>query len=188
MKNITIKEYAILQDRSIRGSDHDAEQYAPLEHMKPCTELNGYVMDVNAMPYANVKYCLRLLNFIDGWDKLQELFHICFDVSEEAFWNMPVSKYFAARNHIIAQFKMIVERENKAFASKGTDDHFWNMAGADNLKPFADTLPLINLGKMLGQYPFDLGRRPYSEVFNLLMQTKAQGEVERKYHELITKK
>ena len=59
------------------------------------------------------------------------------------------------------------------------------MAGADRLKPYNDTLPLVQLGKLFGQYPFYLGRKPYGEIFSLLAQTKTQNEVENDYQKLV---
>lgn len=85
---------------------------------------------------------------------------------------------------MLAEFERIIAIENKLLATQTTDGHLWQMAGADRLKPYSDTLPLLQLGKQLGQYPFDLGRKPYSEIFSLLAQTKTQNEVENDYRKL----
>lgn len=95
-----------------------------------------------------------------------------------------VTEYFSARKFMLAEFERIIITENKLLATQSTDSHLWEMAGADKLKPYSDTLPLLQLGRLLGQYPFDLGRKPYSEIFNLLAQTKTQNEVEAAYRKL----
>jgi hypothetical protein len=176
MKNITLRQYTLLADT--------LEYESILEHLKPKNSFCGRQMNANQMPYANVKYCIRLLPKVNSWSGIRQLFEICFDVTEAAFWNAPIKDYFAARKFMINAFEHIIANENKMLITQSTDGHLWEMAGADKLKPYSDTLPLLQLGKLFGQYPFDLGRKPYSEIFNLLAQTKTQNEVEREYQKL----
>ena len=176
MYNITLKHYIGLKDTS---------QYdALLTHLNPKNNFGGRQMNISQMPYANVKYCIRLLPKINSWEGIQQLFEICFDVSAKAFLNTRITHYFAARKFMLSEFERVISTENKLLATQSTDGHLWQMAGADKLKPYTDTLPLLQLGKLLGQYPFDLGRKPYSEIFNLLVQTKTQNEVEAEYRKL----
>ena len=176
MKNITLKQYTALPDTL---------QYdAILEHLKPVNRFAGKAMDINNMPYANVKYCIRLLPKVSDWNGIQQLFEICFDITQHQFWKASVKEYFSAKKFLIAEFERIIAIENKVLASQNTDSHLWQMAGADKLKPYSDTLPLLQLGKHFGQYPFDLGRKPYGEIFSLLAQTKTQNEVESDYQKL----
>lgn len=142
-------------------------------------------MSISQMPYSNVKYCIRLLQRVDSWAGIQQLFAICYDVPEKDFWRARVVEYFSARKFMISEFERIIATENKLLATQNTNSHLWEMAGADKLKPYSDTLPLLQLGKLFGQYPFDLGRKPYSEIFNLLTQTKTQNEVEAEYGKLV---
>lgn len=176
MKNITLKQYTCLPDT--------LEYDAILEHLNPENNFGGRRMEIGKMPYANVKYCIRLLQRVDSWNGIRQLFTICFDVTEAQFWKASVKDYFAAKKFMLAEFERIIANENKLLATQSTDSHLWELAGADKLKPYSDTLPLLQLGKLFGQYPFDLGRKPYSEIFNLLAQTKAQNEVESEYRKL----
>lgn len=176
MKNLTLRQYTALQNTL----PYDCI----LEHLNPKNEFAKRQMDVSAMPYANVKYCIRLLQKVNGWEGIQQLFEICYGVPEKDFWRARITEYFAAKKFMIAAFTRVIETETKLLQTLSTDSHLWHMAGADKLKPYSDTLPLIQLGKMFGQYPFDLGRRPYSEIFSLLAQTKAQNEVEVEYSKL----
>jgi hypothetical protein len=177
MKNITVKTYSELVDTIVYDG--------LLEHLKPCNTVNGYVMNVNSMPYANVKYAIRLMPKANNWTTIKMLFEICFDVAD--FWALDVKTYFAAKKYMMNEFARVVKTEGELLASQSTDEHLWQMAGADRLKQHSDTLPLIQLGKQFGQYPFDLGRKPYSEIFSLLVQTKTQNEVEREYQKLTMK-
>lgn len=177
MKNITIRAYSTLKDTS---------QYdAILPHLKPKNSFAGKMMNLHAMPYSNVKYCIRLLPKINSWDGVAELFRICFEVDEIAFWNATVTEYFGARNYIVSAFEKLITTENKLLSGINTNAHLWQMAGADRLKYYNDTLPLLQLGKLLGQYPYDLGRRPYGEILSLLGQVKTQTEVEQEYQKLL---
>ena len=178
MKNISLKQYTRLRDTT---------QYdLLLEHLNPANTFAGRQMDIAKIPYANVKYCIRLLPKVSDWNGVRQLFEICFDIDEKSFWKAPVTEYFPAKKFMLKELERIMKTENKLLSTMSTDSHLWDMAGADKLKPHSDTLPLLQLGKLLGQYPFDLGRRPYGEIFSLLAQTKTQNEVETEYRKLIS--
>lgn len=188
MRNITLNKYARLRDTSAYD--------AILDYMLPKNEIIvkrsllfpvKRVMNINKMPYANVKYAMRLLSKADSWGIIQQVFNICFDLSEEEFWKLTVKQFFPAKRYIISEFEKAAATENKMLSTQSTDEHLWDMAGAERLKPYSDTLPLVQLAKMFGQYPFDIGRKPYGEVFNLLIQIKTQNEVESAYQKLTTK-
>ncbi|MXN91285.1 hypothetical protein GR160_08590 [Flavobacterium sp. Sd200] len=176
MKNITLKQYTALKDTFIYDS--------MLMHLNPKNSFANRQMNVSQMPYANVKYCIRQLQKVNSWQGIQQLFVICYGITEKDFWKARVVEYFAARRFMIAEFERIIATENKLLATQNTNSHLWEMAGADRLKNYSDTLPLLQLGRLFGQYPFDLGRKPYSEIFNLLVQTKTQNEVEAEYAKL----
>jgi len=176
MKNLTLRQYTRLPDATAYDSI--------LQHLKPKNTFAKKQMDINAMPYANVKYCISLLPKVSGWDGIQQLFEICYGVTEKEFWRARIVEYYAARKFMINEFTRVIATEAKLLNTLSTDSHLWHMAGADRLKPFCDTLPLVQLGRHFGQYPFDLGRKPYSEIFSLLAQLKTQNEVEAEYSKL----
>lgn len=183
MKNTTVREYTQLQDAL--GYD------AILEHVKPVNTVTvsgkKKTMNINQMPYVNVKHCMRLMAKVVSWDDVCELFCICYDIKDEQFWNMPVLDFFKAKKFMTNSLKAAASNEAKHLSAQSTDEHLWKMAGAERLSKFSDTLPLVQMGKMFGQYPFDLGRKPYGEILNLLIQVKTQNEVEHEYQKLITK-
>ena len=179
MKNITIRQY-IHAAKSI-------EQDAVLSSLQPNNSLAGRKMVIGAMPYSNVKYAIRLLSKVDNWDTMAKLFEICYEVSNEDFWNVGIVDYYQARGFMLQEFQRVINAETKMMATQSADEHLWMMAGADRLKPYSDTLPLIQLGKLFGLYPFVIGRKPYNEVFNMLVQIKVQNEVETEYQKLKSK-
>jgi hypothetical protein len=179
MENITIKQFISLP----QSSQNDAV----LSSLKPNNFFAGSKMSIGTMPYANVKFAIRLLSKIDSWDTMARLFEICFDVAASDFWSANIVEYYQARAFMLSEFQRVINTESKMMASQSTDEHLWVMAGADRLKPYSDTLPLIQLGKLFGLYPFDIGRKPYNEVFNMLVQIKVQNEVETEYQKLKSK-
>jgi len=170
-----LKKYAL---------SNDANSDAVLLYVNPRNSFAGRQMNINKMPYVNVKYCIGLLPKVKDWQGIIKLFEICFDVNERAFWKADVSEFYAAKKYMVSEFERIILTENKVLSSQKQDEHLWMMAGADRLQMFSDTLPLVQLGKMLGQYPFDLGKKPYSEIFTLLTATKIQSEVETEFQKL----
>lgn len=176
MRNITLRQYAALADVS---------QYDILDRtLKPNNSFVGRQMNINSMPYVNVKHCIRLMYNANTWEVIQQLFEICFDVNAKKFWKVGIVEFLQAKKYMVEEFNRVISIEVKMLQSHSTDEQLWQMAGADRLKPFSDTLPLMQLGKLFGMYPFDIGRKPYSEVFNLLVQAKVQNEVEAEYSKL----
>lgn len=170
MRNIKLKYFIKLEDVS---------EYASLNHVKGDNLVNGKRIDINSLPYSNIKYCLKIIN---KENKLIDVFKICFDLTDKQFYNLRILEFCKLRNYLINTFVKIAETERKIFAKQSVDDEMWKMAGAERLNPFSDTIPLVQLGKALGQYPFDLGRKPYSEIFSLLAQLKIQNEVETEFN------
>jgi len=89
--------------------------------------------------------------------------------------------YYRLRNHLINTMKLIQDNENKLAQSGKIDIGKWKMAGGDRLKPFDDLMPLDQLGERYGIYPYDIGRKPYSEVFMLMAGVKTLNEVNYNY-------
>lgn len=170
-----LKKYAL---------SNDVSNDAVLLYVNARNSFAGKQMNINKMPYVNVKYCIGLLAKVTDWQGIIKLFEVCFDVQEKNFWKADVSEFYAAKKYMVSEFERVVVTESKVLSSQQKDEHLWVMAGADRLKMFSDTLPLVQLGKMLGQYPFDLGLKPYSEIFTLLAMTKIQSEVEIEFQKL----
>lgn len=173
--NISVAQYLQLADVGM---------YDVLDLLPSNDLFAGKHADINAMSWINVKYCLKLINKINDFESLYDLFRVCYDIDRPTFLNEGVREYVQAKNYLIEGFTEIIRRESKVFAGKGQEDSAWVMAGGDKLSRYSDTLPLLNLGKMLGVYPPDLGRKPYREILGLLMQHKLQVEVETEYQRI----
>lgn len=181
MKEITVKQYAALKP------DQHGQYDTLYQIVNPKNQFAKKEMPVSSISYTNVKYCYRLMRNTD-WNSIQQLFEICYDVPAAVFWKAKISEYMPALKFLIEWFGKYAGIEKKLFTVEpGPDDHIWKLAGADRLKPYNDTLPLVHLGKMFGMYPNDLGRKPYLEVLSLQAQIKASNEVEFEFQKLKSK-
>ena len=174
MYNIKVKQYL----KSKKAFVYDSL----LDHVKGDNTFNGKKVDITQTSFVNVKYCLSLLSNMNDFSKLSEIFNIIFDVSEEDLLNSDVVSYFKARNYIIETFKKIIDNEKRLAQNSSVDLGKWKFAGGDNLNAYSDVLPLDQLAERYSQYPFDLGKKPYSEVFYLMTMTKTLNEVNINYN------
>ena len=177
MKNISIKEFAF--QPSVIEID------SILNFLNPKNKFLGKEMSINKMPYTNVKYCMKLITTISEWNNVIELFNICFDIKDEEFWKANVIDFYSARNFLLQEFKRVIEKEQLMFAQKNNKDQWkWDLAGIRKLEPYNDVLGLDRLGQRFGMYPFDLGRKPYSEVFYLQCLVKTENEINTAFAEI----
>lgn len=174
MYNIKVKQYL----KSKKAFIYDSV----LDHLKGDNILNGKRIDVTQISYVNVKYCLSLLNNINDFSKLAEIFNIVFEISEDDLMNCDVVSYFKARNYLIETFKIIINNEKKLAQNSSTDLSKWRVAGGDSLNRYSDVLPLDQLAERYGMYPFEIGKKAYSEVFYLMAMTKTLNEVNFNYN------
>jgi hypothetical protein len=172
--NIKVKQYL----KSKKSFVYDSV----LDHLKGDNTFNGKKVDITQISFVNVKYCLSLLSNINDFSKLIEIFNIIFDVSEDELLNSDIVSYFKARNYIIETFKIIINNEKKLAQNSKTDLGKWKVAGGDSLNRYSDVLPLDQLGERYGLYPFEIGKKPYSEVFYLMAMTKTLNEVNINYN------
>jgi len=174
--NITVKQYSQL--------DSTLKYDMILNHIKEDNKFLNKEVEIVKLPYNNIKYCLSLLQKVNDFDTLYQIFNIIFDCSKEDFLNADIVSYFKAKNYIINSFKVINENESRLSKSSNTDLGKWKMAGGDRLAMYDSFLPLDQLGERYGQYPMDLGRQPYSEIFYLMAMTKTLNEVNYNYNNM----
>jgi len=180
-----------LQDITIQQF-YDApkqEYHTYLDMLAPASRFNDFETNVKMLPWLSVKTCIRLLSKDMELADMCRLFCICFNIENTAdFYSAPITDYYMVKRYLTIEFENIIKQEAAVLTGPSTDLEIWKMAGSDRLNIFSDTLPLIQLGKAFGQYPYDIGKKPYSEVLGLLVQLKTQGEVESEYQKLMTKK
>lgn len=175
MKNITLHEYVRLKD---------VTPYNALQFLKPKPTYGVHVMNVNDMTYEEVKAVTRRLRTFKGFEDIKDIFETCFKIDEQTFWNGKVTHFFQARNYIVETFKKLLERERKLLTSVSKNSILWEQAGGNRLDKWSDVLPINQLGKIYGIYPFELSQYKYKEILTLLTVEKEQREVEEKFNEL----
>ena len=172
LKNITVAEYMELPTTIM---------YDILNHVSGENKFNGKKCNIMNLPYTNVKYCIFLLQKITNFKTICEVFTEVFGTTEYEFYNALILDFFKARNHIIETFKIITNNEFLISQGGNIDKGKWQMAGSDRLKPYDSVLTLDQLAQRYGGYPFDYGRKPYSEIFYLIAMTKTSNEVNYNY-------
>lgn len=175
MKNITIEEYAGLEDTS---------QYFFLKDMLPSDMFGCYQMNVSQMSYEKVKGVMRTLSKFSNWEDAKDIFETCFDIDAETFWNGKITDFFAAKNYIVITFKNLLEREKKLLSSISKDSALWEAAGGNKMNRFSEILPLTQLGKIYGIYPFELKDMKYHEIIMLLSKETVESSVMERFYEL----
>jgi len=169
LKNITVAEYLVSKD------------FLKYDEVLRFEAGQNFGHNISSNSYTNVKYCLSLLQKVSSFDTIIEVFEILFGIKEEELMQMRILDYYRLRNHLINTMKLIQDNENKLAQSGKIDIGKWKMAGGDRLKPFDDLMPLDQLGERYGIYPYDIGRKPYSEVFMLMAGVKTLNEVNYNY-------
>jgi hypothetical protein len=113
------------------------------------------------------------------WSSLCQLFSLCFDIDDKDFYNSSIIDFYHARKFLIIEWQRIINNENKVLKSSivEKDDDKWKRAGIDKLNAFSDVSGLDALAKRYGCYPFDLGRKPYSEILYLQAMVKTDNEI-----------
>jgi hypothetical protein len=180
MRNITIEAYAQLKDTT--------EYDTILKHLHPHNYFADKIANIGELPYTTVAHSFGLIQSMDSWYKMVELFTLCYGIDEKTFWNEKIRVYYAAINFLKAEFERLAKAEEKLLHSTNTDSELWERAGGARLKPFGKTSPLDDLACRYGQYPFDLGKKPYNEIIYLLSLVKVKNEVSNEYQKLKVKK
>lgn len=195
MDRITVREYITLQDTGVYD--------AVLPFLKPKNKLSNGRIDFNRLSYADVRKCLTMLKGIDSWEKQKNLFCLAYGISEEdtketrnvmfdkinkGFWNCEIDEFFSAQNYLVKAFTDLVAREQKLLKSISVNTQLWEQAGGKRLDKFSNIMPLVQLGKIYGVFPYDLQHRPYNEILTLLVLHKEENEVNNEYEKLLYKK
>jgi hypothetical protein len=195
MDRITVREYITLQNTGVYD--------AVLPFLKPKNKLSNGRIDFNRLSYADVRKCLTMLKGIDSWEKQKDLFCLAYGITEEdtketrnvmfdkihkGFWNCEIDEFFSAQNYLVKAFTDLVAREQKLLKSISVNTQLWEQAGGKRLDKFSNIMPLVQLGKIYGVFPYDLQNRPYNEILTLLVLHKEENEVNNEYEKLLYKK
>ena len=174
LNKIKVHQYIVLQPNN--------EYDLLLSHCNQSKTFLGKESDVLKLPYIDVKYCIDLLSNSVSWDKIAELFGVVWGCSKEDFFNAEITDYFPARNYIDNTFKLIIENESVLAKGSNVNVTKWQMSGGDRLNQFNNVISLDQLAERYGLYPFELGKKPYSEIFYLISMVKTINEVNYNYN------
>lgn len=178
MKNITVKEYIELNVKERFIYDSLLNNINAKEVVK---------IDFDTISWDNVKKIIKLLSKVDSFDVVCDIFKLAFNMTSESFYNLPIVNYFQIKKFLIKKFVYLHENEVKLLSSSSNDIGLWQMAGGNKLDFYSENLPLSQLAKIYGGYPFDYGKKPYNEILYLLKMNQTQNEVENKFQELKSK-
>jgi len=180
MRDISIEQYAQMKDT--------VEYDVVLRNLLPENFFAGKTVSIIDLPYSTVAYCFTLVQDMNTWEKVVELFTTIYEINEKVFWNEKIRLYFSAMNYIKETFISISKREQELLYSSNTDSSLWERAGGARLKPFASISPIDDLAERYGMYPFDLSEKKYKDIIYLLSLVKTKNEVTKEYQNLKQKK
>ena len=176
MKQITVKEF-------LKSSLSEQIKYTSvLEHVK-AKELIS--VDLNSLSYNDVKIIFKELKKANC--DIEHVFTKALNISKDDFFMLPIQNFFIIKKYIEGFFVNLFENEVKLLQSVDADNGLFELAGGNELNPFSDVLPLSQLCKIYGGYPFEMGEKAYQEIIYLLRMNNIQNRVDRDYQKLKSK-
>lgn len=175
MKQITVAEYLKLPDAKRLEYDVLLISLKPKEWLK---------IEINRLTYNEVKSVFKILQKAAEIKDVQNVFEYAFKIDADEFYNLPITKYFQLKKYISEYFVNLHKKENDLLNSISADIGIWEQAGGGSLNEFSDVLPLSQLAKIYGGYPFDYGQKKYVEIIYLLRMNNVQSQVENEYQKI----
>lgn len=145
-----------------------------------------YPVKIAELSYNDVKIVFKELS--KDAPNLELIFTKSLGISKEDFYLLPIQNYFIIKKYIENFFVSLRQNEITLLQSVNADVGMWEIAGGNELNEFADVLPLSQLAKIYGGYPFEYGEKNYIEIIYLLRMNNKQSQVENEYQKLISKK
>ncbi len=153
-----------------------------LECVKPKPLLS---VKISELSYNTVKTLFKELT--KDVPNLEMIFTEAFKITKEDYLNLPIQNFFILKKYIDTFFVSLRENEVKLLQSVSADSGLWETAGGRELDEFSDVLPLSQLAKIYGGYPFELGEKNYVEIIYLLRMNNKQGQVQNEFDTLKAK-
>ena len=168
-----LKDYTISEYKKLKST---VKLDVVLNYVKPVNLFFGKQMNIDSMPYMNVKHCMKLATSEMNWNVCAELFEICFEIKN--FDEVKILEFFQARNFLIVTLQEAIKKESILLSSLPNEQSMkWEHAGIKRLEPYNDVISLDRLAQRYNLYPFDLGRKPYSEIIYLMAMVKVDNEI-----------
>lgn len=144
-------------------------------------------LDLNELTYNDVKLLFKKISSAGEDSDAISIFTMAFKIPEAELLEMPIQKYFQTKRYLSDYFVFLKKREYELLQSVSADSALWEMAGGNELEEFSDALPLSQLAKIYGGYPFEWGDKKYVEIIYLLRLNNKQNKVESEYQRLKSK-
>jgi hypothetical protein len=179
MKQLTVSQYLKLPDLNRLEYDVLLPSLKPKEWFK---------IEINTLTYNEVKSIYKILQKTTETKDIEKAFEYAFKMASHDFYNLPITKYFQLKKYLSDYFVILHKKESDLLNSVSADIGVWQQAGGDSLNEFSDVLPLSQLAKIYGGYPFDYGEKKYIEIIYLLRMNNVQSQVENEYQKLKSKR
>jgi hypothetical protein len=179
MKQLTVSQYLKLNDTERLNYDVLLPALKAKEWFK---------IEINTLTYNEVKSIYKLLSKAKDIKDVYKAFEYAFKIREDQFYDLPITKYFQLKKYLSDYFVILHKKESDLLNSVSADIGVWQQAGGDSLNEFSDVLPLSQLAKIYGGYPFDYGEKKYIEIIYLLRMNNVQSQVENEYQKLKSKR
>ena len=174
MKQINVKEFLKLP------ISEQIEYTTILDLCKPKELLS---VKISELSYNDVKQIFKQLSKPNC--DIEFVFTTALKISKDEFFTLPIQNYFQIKKYIETFFVSLKQNEITLLQSIDANIGIWEMAGGNDLNEFADVLPLSQLAKIYGGYPFEYGEKNYIEIIYLLRMNNKQSQVENEYQKLI---
>ncbi|WP_396195919.1 hypothetical protein [Flavobacterium sp.] len=179
MKQITVRQYTELLPK---------KQLPYITLFTSLKEKALLKIKINELSYNEVRSIFKKLSTSAEIEDVKDIFVIALKIDELEFYELPLQNFFQIKKYISNYFVNLQKKEVQLLQSVNEDTGVWDMAGGERLNEFADILPLSQLAKIYGGYPFDYGTKKYVEIIYLLRMNNIQGQVENEYQKLKSKK
>lgn len=177
MKQINVKEFLTL-------SISEQIEYTTILNLVKPKEL--IKVKISELTYNEVKQIFK--EFKKDVPNIEMIFTTSLKISKEDFFKLPIQNYFQIKKYIENFFISLKKNEITLLQSVSADVGLWEAAGGSELNEFDDVLPLSQLAKIYGGYPFDFGEKNYIEIIYLLRMNNKQSQIENEYQKLLSKK
>lgn len=176
MKQINVKEFLKLP------ISKQIEYTSVLQHQK---EKAIYPVKITELSYNDIKIIFKELS--KDAPNLELIFTKSLGMTADDFFSLPIQNYFVIKKYIETFFVSLKNKEIQLLQSVNADIGMWEIAGGNELNEFSDVLPLSQLAKIYGGYPFEYGEKSYIEIIYLLRMNNKQSKIENEYQKLISK-
>jgi len=177
MTNITLNEFLKLSIAK------QISYTTILQHIKAKELIK---IPITELTYNDIKIVFKELQKENP--NIEIIFCKSLKITKENYIYLPIVSYFQLKNYIEKYFIKLKENEVKLLQSINADAGIWEMAGGNDLNEFSDILPLSQLAKIYGGYPFEYGEKNYIEIIYLLRMNNKQAQIEQEYQKLKSKK